>query len=696
MANKWVTHDHTNYPPGGPLSATYLADADEFNQNYQDVCDAVGARYIRGVSCADKNSTSTTCEIWLQADGGQRDVCDAGWHALIYHGASNVWDTTVAVSGSDCYVVFGDSELENPATSGISDYSAAAFIDALHIVLFPKKMRLPKDWVITTSGANGGLSTAEIFHEGEALSTFIASVKDRVDVVLDGAGNLKADVVDSTAIDGADAVKFDSAVNLLAGGSLEHYGDRHDLLFKVEPITGSTCEITEVAAETDGSVRAQKVIAAGSNEGFTLPLSPNFAEGILAGKDVSASFRVKATVANSLEIGFWEDSTSYSGTTPTIDAGTWTTVTFTKTIGSTTADVRAYIRSTTGPVTFYVARAQMNLGDKCFGFSIGPYEDAARILMDTTQDNLFFNGGFERWTLTSGGAPPDGWFAIGSASLGWELGDGVAPGTGYKTCVATLDANDGLGQYLGLVTGDSTTELANENILVGLVRGSKVCASVDLMLDATTTTGDTLTLVLGDYDGTNVEEEDFQVKPPSDEMRRFTVYKDIQTDAKQVYFKILNETAEQVVVNVDNAMLHVGEFPLKFKPSAGWREMRWDFSDEIAVPSEDMDTLGFQGGRYPMPATAGAFLMLKAAARCLTPGNLQTTYQLYVDSTSYNGISVTIPATPTEEGANHVTDYEVDAHECVDYIAAPYCSETGDVTAAAFVIFSVWGYYYAS
>ena len=61
MANKWVTHDHSNYPPGGPLSATYLADADEFNQNYQDICDAVGARYVRGIACADKNSTESRC-----------------------------------------------------------------------------------------------------------------------------------------------------------------------------------------------------------------------------------------------------------------------------------------------------------------------------------------------------------------------------------------------------------------------------------------------------------------------------------------------------------------------------------------------------------------------------------------------------------------------------------------------------------
>jgi hypothetical protein len=695
MANKWVTHDFSNYPPGGPLSSAYLADADEFNQNYQDVCDAVGARYVRGVSCADKNSTSTTCEIWLEADGGARDVCDAGWYALIYYGASNVWETTVSVSGSDCYVVFGDSQLENPATSGVSDYSSAPFIDALHIVLFPKKMMLPKDWLITTSGANGALSTAEIYHEGEALSAFIADVKDRVDVALDGTGNLNAGVVDSTAINGADAVKFDSPVNLLAGGSLEHYGDQHDLLFKVEAIGGGTYAITEAAEETDGSARAQKVTAAGSNEGIALSLNPDFADKILAGKDVAATFRVKADVADSLEIGFLEDST-YSGTTPDITADTWTTVTVSKEISSGTEQVRAYIRSTTGPVTFFVARAQMNLGDKCFGFSIGPYEDAARILMDTTQDNLLYNGGFERWTLTDGTDAPDGWYAINGAEFSLDDGSAVAPGTGNKVCVATLEANDGIGQYLGLLTDVGTGALVNENILVGLVRGSKVCASVDLVMDQTTSAP--VTLVLGDrIDTTSSPEEiEFPVEPLTDGMRRFTIYKDIREGARHVYFKIVNKEAATVHLKIDNAMLHIGEFPLKFKPSAGWREMRWDFSDNDLTDSTSMEAEGITGGGFAMPGYAGGYLMLKAAASCLTsPSADSDVFQLCVDSTSENGLSVTINSSETHT-ENHVTDYTETVHECGDYMQAPIINALGGGVDATGVVLSVWGYYYAS
>ncbi len=696
MANKWVTHDHSNYPPGGPLSATYLADADEFNQNYQDICDAVGARYVRGISCADKNSTAATCEIWLQADGEARDVCDAGWYALVYYGSANVWETTVSVSGSDCYIVFGDGELENPATSGISDYSAAAFIDGLHVMLFPKKMLLPADWLITAAGAGGVLGTEQIAHEGDTLAVFIDKVKSRVDAVLHAdTGELLADVVDSTAIDGSEAVMDDSALNLLAGGSLEHYGDQHDLLFKVEPIDDSTCEITEVADETDGSARAQKVIAQGSNEGITLPLNPNFADKILAGKYVAATFRVKANVADSLEIGFMEDSTCY-GTSPDITVNTWTTVTVTREITAGTEDVRAYVRSTPlDPVTFFVARAQMNIGEKAFGFSIGPYEDAARILMDTTQDNLLYNGGFERWTLAT---QPDGWFEVETPTLSSTADGDGAPGTGYQICKATLKANDGFGQYLGLVTDSTCGETCvNENILVGLVRSSKVCASVDLRLD--TTTSEPITLVLGDHDDeTTSEETTLEVYPPNDEMRRFTIYKEIQEDARQVYFKILNKHGTEKILKVDNAMLHVGEFPLMFKPSAGWRETRWDFSDELAEDGIKMDALGIQGGEYPMPQEAAGYLMLKAAVRCLTEpgvGGNPIIYQLCVDGTSVNGISVEIPD-QEHNGDNHITDYNDVNDQCEQFLTAPECIQiNGGGTEAGNVIFSVWGYYYA-
>ncbi|MEE9457593.1 MAG: hypothetical protein V3W11_10640 [bacterium] len=698
MANKWVKYDHSNYPPGGPLSANYLADADEFNQNYEDICDAVGARYIRGIACADKNSTETTCEIWLQADGAARDVCDSGWYALIYYGASKVWETLVSVSGSDCFIVFGNDQLENPTTSGISDYSDTAFIDALHIMLFPKKMMLPKDWVITTSGAAGCLSTQEIYHESESLSTFIAKVKSRVDAVLHAdTGELLADVVDSTAIDGSEAVMMDSALNLLAGGSLEHYGDQHNLLFKVEAIPGSTCEITENPDDTDGSARAQKVIASGSNEGITLPLNPNFADGILAGKYVAATFRVKATVADSLEIGFMEDSTCY-GTSPDITVDTWTTVTVTREITAGTDEVRAYVRSTPlDPVTFFVARAQMNIGEKAFGFSIGPYEDAAQILMDTTQDNLFYNGGFERWTLAEG-APPDGWFGEGTASFSAEAGAAVGACTGNKYCLATLAANDGMGQYLGLVTDTAYgANCVNENILVGLVRGAQVSASVDLRLD--TTTSEPITLVLGDYDDTtSTEETTLEVYPLNDEMRRFTIYKEIQGDARQVYFKILNKHGTTKDVKIDNAMLHVGEFPLMFKPSAGWREMRWDFSDVTAEEGVKMDALGIQDGEYPMPQEAAAYLMLKAAVRCLTApgsGGTDTIYQLCVDGTPANGISVAIPE-DVYYADNHITDYNDVNDQCKQYLTAPECTQiNGGGTEAGNVIFSVWGYYYA-
>jgi hypothetical protein len=144
-------------------------------------------------------------------------------------------------------------------------------------------------------------------------------------------------------------------------------------------------------------------------------------------------------------------------------------------------------------------------------------------------------------------------------------------------------------------------------------------------------------------------------------------------------------------------MLHVGEFPLMFKPSAGWREMRWDFSDATPGDGVNMQAMGIAGGEYPMPGAAGGYLMLKAAASCLTaPDSDQNKFQLYVDDdTTADGISVTITNTPRYV-ENHITDYTATVHECEDFIKGPYCTGVAGGTDAQDVIFSVWGYYYAA
>jgi hypothetical protein len=628
-------------------------------------------------------------------------VCDAGWYALIYYGTANVWETTVSVSGSDCYIVFGDGELKNPETSGISDYAAAAFIDALHVILFPKKMMLPADWLITTEGAGGVLGTSEIYHEGETLAAFINDVEGRLDTVAKTTGEgggLVDNVVTSDAIAGAEAVMADNSVNLLAGGSLEEYGDDDEVLFKVEKI-GPEGYYSIDETDTDGSKRVQVVEANGSNTGIALSLNPNFAYEILEGKQAAATFRVKTGVTDSLEVGFWDGGQNFYTDTPSVTANEWTSLTVTKEIPSELNDLKAVIRTTTGPCTFRVARVQMNLGDKAFGFSISPYEDAARVLMHTTADNLLYNGGFELWTLSGANDTPDGWYAIGTPTFPTTAPNG-APGGGRKRVEITMAEDDGMGQYLGLVTGGVATGLINENIVVGLVKGRTVCASVELERDSTSGGSDLITLTLAD----NIAADEPQytrvdVNPPVDEMQRFTVYRQIRENATQVWFEIQDRVNEGTgaKIYVDNAMLHIGEFPLMFKPSSGWREMRWDFGCVLVESTETkFDAEGINGGRYPMPQEAAAYLMLKAAVRCLdtpTSGGADTKFQVDVDGDA-DGISVSLPA-DAPDADNHITDYTEVKHECSEYIEAPTVTQINGVGEAGNVIMSVWGYYYA-
>ena len=275
-----------------------------------------------------------------------------------------------------------------------------------------------------------------------------------------------------------------------------------------------------------------------------------------------------------------------------------------------------------------------------------------------------------------------------------------APGGGRKRVDITMDEDDGMGQYLGLLTGGPTTGLINENIIVGLVKGRTVCVSVELERDSTSGGTDPVTLTLAD----NVETDDPQytrvdVNPPLDEMRRFTVYRKIRENATQVWFEIQDRVNEGTGAKIyaDNAMLHVGEFPLKFKPSSGWREMRWDFGCVfVENPGFKFDAEGINGGRYPMPKEAAAYLMLKAAVTCLDPpgaDGADTIFQVDVDG-SANGISVSLPA-EVYDADNHITDYAVVYHECSEYIEAPTVTEINGLGAAGNVIMSVWGYYYA-
>lgn len=714
MANKWVQYDHTNYPPGGPEAATYLVDADELNQNYQDMCDAIGGRYIRGVACTDKNSVAGTCEIWLQADGGEKDVCDTGWYALIYYSTTHCWETTVQVSGTDCYISFGDGQCQFPAAPiGIADYSSAAFIDALHIILAPKRTYFPKTWIITADGAGGALQAADIIDNatGNSLATDVGAIKTRVDVALDGSGNLNAGVVTPTSLD-SDAVSLtDCDDNILMCGDMQAEGVDEEHLFGVED-AGTPCA-TDIAVETTqthGWPYSQKGVTTGTDQGFILPVNPHYlnpgAAGPLAGRAVSVSVWVYCSVENGIKIGINGSVGGYDDSVPAqnLTANTWTQIGLTKTFNAADQTYYLSIRSAlSGATTFYFNEPKMNLGTTNFAFSASPYGETARVMMETLEDNLFYNGGFESWTLAT---QPDGWAFIGAPvmqQLSYAGAAAVKPYQG-KSCVEVtdLDQDDGIRQYLGLVTGGGAvaSELTNEDRILGLCRGRDVVFSVALKR-ANGGGSDPITIKINSYNGTDHVANTVEVLPPAFDVPwgRFYLTHTIQSDATQVYAEVCNRKGGSVdqQIYIDSAMFHVGGFPILYRPSTGWREMRWDFGVYgNAVSGEYMTAEGVGGGltrgKYPIPETAHAYLILKAAARCLVAPAVWGIWTLAIDGAGGNAVTITNPAL---EGDNHIDDYTATAFECTDSLDAPVYTGGGGANECTDTVFSAWGYYWA-
>lgn len=712
--NNFIANELTGFPHSGSVSETYTIIAEEYNENFQTVCDAIGARYIRGVNCTDKNSVAGTCEIWLQEPNGQKDVCDSGWYALIYYSTTHCWETTVSVSGTDCYITFADAQCQFPAAPvGIGDYADSAFIDALHIILAPKRVYFPKTWLITADGAPGAIQAADIIDNatGNSLATDVGAIKTRVDVALDGSGNLNADVVTPASLD-SDAVSLtDCDDNILTAGDMQSDGVDQKHLFGVEN-AGTPCatEIAVETTETHGWPRAQKGVATGTDQGFILPVNPHYlnpgAAGPLAGRAVSVSVWVYCSVENGIKIGIYGSAGGYDDSVPaqTLTANTWTRIGLTKTFNAGDQTYYMSIRSAlAGATTFYFNEPKLNLGTTNFEFSSSPYGDAARVMMETLPDNLLYNGGFENWTLAD---RPDGWAMVGDPVMVVQsYGDGnpVNPHQG-KSCVniTDLDEDEGIRQYLGLVTGGGVvgSELTNEDRILGLCRGRETLFSVFLKR-ADGGGADPITIKINSYNGTTNTYNSVEILPPAFDVdwARYYLIHTIQEDATQVYVEICNREVGSTnqKIYIDSAMVHVGEFPMLYRPSAGWREMRWDFGFYgNAVDSEFMTAEGVGGGatagRYPIPETAHAYLILKVAARCLTSPAISGTWTPNIDGDNILTVTIT---NPDLEADVHLSDYTAIATECTDYLQAPVYTGGGGANECTDTIFSAWGYYWA-
>jgi hypothetical protein len=406
---------------------------------------------------------------------------------------------------------------------------------------------------------------------------------------------------------------------------------------------------------------------------------------------------VRSNTENSVSIGIYDDVGLLSVSVPaqTLAANTWTRVSVSKTFNAAAIDFYAALVANQACI-FYFNEPQMNVGSTSAAFAPGPYSDAARIMMETDNDNYLYNGGFEKWTLST---QPDGWALVGAPTVIAYAALGLV-GDGGQAAELTLDPDEGIRQYLGVVTGGGLAAniLNNEKRIVSMLWYKYVTFAVDILRMAA---GGSDPIRIGIYDrdnAGNTEEGTVDVYPETSVWSRYYVTKRIQNDATQVYVEVADRTigsAGQHIL-VDSAMVNVGKFPMQYRASMGWRQERWDFGyNGAAADTQYCSIQGVAGGlgaaRYPLCDTADQYVIGRIAARCMTAPAVSGVFTLGIDGDGTLGVTLTNPAV---EADNHITSYTTATYHCDNYLESPFYSAGGGANEATNTVISVWGYYY--
>lgn len=141
-------------------------------------------------------------------------------------------------------------------------------------------------------------------------------------------------------------------------------------------------------------------------------------------------------------------------------------------------------------------------------------------------------------------------------------------------------------------------------------------------------------------------------------------------------------------------MCHVGNFPLSFRPSAGWREERYDFHVPGPATLANLQVGPVTNGRYQALPGASGHIIAKASARAyVAPDGGDNEFRAVVDG--IDGLPIKL-ADGVPSGEAHITDYTTIAGSELNDTLGARCSQThGGATEAQDIVVSYWGYYYS-
>jgi len=594
--NRFTPYDFTGKPLGVTPDTSYAIKDAYINQDFQTVCDAIGVRYIRGGNCADKNSTSTSCEIWLQADGGSRKVADENAHVLVYY-STHVWSTTVKHASGECYIVFTDADCQYPATPSIADYSSPSFIAALRIYVFPSTVlpRLPKSCLVFDGSAQGGISSNDIPRSTGApvsgsieeaiadVETTVAAVIDPVTGLIDGAVSSVDQIEEKTFLNEADA-------NLI-WGDLGVDSDLDGLSDRWQKIGNPTPSIDTTNFRIGQS--SQKLVIGFAGEGIRA--TPNTYEPRdFAGEWVSFTAYVYVHAGGAADSVYLEitDGVTSSVSSAGGAVGSWVRLGVSHEVSPSVVPGGLEFRILGNQaVTISVDGAKISRGKLFRGYSPNVLQLSRAMMRLEDQVNWIPNSQFDDWTNGTSSLP-DFW-RTGLSGIGTPTSVAQVTSAGnvlFGTSSCQLGLQNGEGIYLELLNPQD-------------FRSYGLIASAYVKLVSTSPSSDPLWLMLDD--GVTSFYSEFT---PTTSWQRPTVGITVDPSATYLRLAICNRSgsASRTDVYVDGVMLTKngggGGFNVAYRPSVAYKPYIWEFVLPGTVTPGIMYHHGAKLDVFPIPS----------------------------------------------------------------------------------------------
>jgi len=440
---KWVFE---NIVPG-ETDAEKRVDAGRIMDNYYTLRDIIAVVEAQGVNADESNATNgastvSQANLTVKTEQGETGLLDDDDWVQIWDGGTNYWYLKNTVGDNE--LSFSDTHLS--AGSGPADYSNSAFIDGLIIKIVKFRDKVGKTNLIT-AGSHADKITGDDIEESALstvkLGTVVSLHGGKIDDVTesDGGGGyrVKTGSVIGTALVkiGDGAIMADDSPRNLSRGMFDNALYRADMLFGLQETPAAANDYDVETTIVQSGAVSQKFSTNGSAQGIEILLDELIDHDLLAGKKMTITVWIRSSLANKLDIGFYDDDDGYQVDNVTYAANTWTKVSITKTIGSSATEVRGVVRSTDAVSTdHYVDIAGIYIGETAF-------DPAAPSVSASVISNALNNRYYNYIPFSNLSAEFDGTKEPGHA---WLNGDNSPPVGWTGTGATDIDNSD---RYVG-------------------------------------------------------------------------------------------------------------------------------------------------------------------------------------------------------------------------------------------------------